>query len=158
MPLLIQRTIRSVVLGSSIILSISSCCKFQERKGQLQPEWETRIPTGSSKIIFYDGLRVLLKYKENIIAHTTVYDGGFNLEDNRLCAVNLKTGLVDWYFPKNIEERHYCDFDAKSYLYKNKVVFQYQKDARTYESRDLHTTVILLIRGKFIKNGSDGGL
>ena len=158
MPLLIQRTIRSFVLCSVIVLFLSSCCKFQRVKGTLQPEWETRIPTGSSKYIFYDGLPVLPKYKDWVIAHTTIYDGGFNLEDNRLCAVNLKTGLVDWYFPKNIEERHYCDFDAKSYLYKNKVVFQYQKDARTYESRDLHTTVILLIRGKFIKNGSDGGL
>lgn len=140
---LIQRIIRSVVLCSVIVLFLSSCCKFHGGKGTLQPEWETRIPTGSSKVIFYDGLPVLPKYKDWIIAHTTVYDGGFNLEDNRLCAVNLKTGLVDWYFPKNIEERHYCDFDAKSYLYKNKLVFQYQKDARTYESRDLHTTCCL---------------
>lgn len=143
MPLLIQRTIRSFVLCSVIVLFLSSCCKFQRVKGTLQPEWETRIPTGSSKYIFYDGLPVLPKYKDWVIAHTTIYDGGFNLEDNRLCAVNLKTGLVDWYFPKNIEERHYCDFDAKSYLYKNKLVFQYQKDARTYESRDLHTTCCL---------------
>lgn len=140
---LIQRIIRSFVLCSVIVLFLSSCCKFQRVKGTLQPEWETRIPTGSSKVIFYDGLPVLPKYKDWIIAHTTVYDGGFNLEDNRLCAVNLKTGLVDWYFPKNTEERLYCHFDGKSYLYKNKVVFQYQKDARTYESRDIHTTCCL---------------
>ena len=130
------------IISLSLLL-LTSCCKFGDGRGTLQPEWETRIPTGSSKVIFYDGLKILSKYKENIIAHTTVYDGGFNLEDNRLCAVNLKTGLVDWYFPKNTDERHYCDFGAKSYLYKNKLVFQYQKDARTYESRDLHTTCCL---------------
>ena len=127
----------------SLLFIIPSCCKMQHGKGALQPEWETRIPTGSSKYIYYDGLPVLPKYKDWIIAHTTVYDGGFNFEDNRLCAVNLNTGLVDWHFPKNTEERHYCDFDAKSYQYKNKLVFQYQKDARTYESRDCHTICCL---------------
>lgn len=139
---LIQRIIRSVVLCSVIVLFLSSCCKFHGGKGTLQPEWETRIPTGSSKVIFYDGLPVLPKYKDWIVAHTTIFDEFFK-EDNRLCAVNLKTGLVDWYFPKNTEERLYCHFDGKSYLYKNKLVFQYQKDARTYESRDIHTTCCL---------------
>ena len=127
----------------SLLFIIPSCCKMQHGKGTLQPEWETRIPIGSSKYIYYNGLPVLPKYKDWIIAHTTVYDGGFNFEDNRLCAVNLNTGLVDWHFPKNTEERHYCHFDAKSYQYKNKLVFQYQKDARTYESRDCHTICCL---------------
>ena len=133
----------SILALISAIMLLPSCCKIHGGKGTLQPEWETRIPTGSSKYIYYNGLPVLPKYKDWIIAHTTVYDGGFNFEDNRLCAVNLNTGLVDWYFPKNTEERHYCDFDAKSYQYKNKLVFQYQKDARTYESRDCHTICCL---------------
>ena len=140
---LILNIISSLVLCSACVLSLPSCCKLQDKRGILQPEWETRIPTGTSKSVFYHGLRVLPKYKDWIIAHTTIYDGGFNLEDNRLCAVNLKTGLVDWYFPENTDERHYCDFDAKSYRYKNKLVFQYQKDARTYQSRDRHTTCCL---------------
>ena len=133
----------SILALISAIMLLPSCCKIHGGKGTLQPEWETRIPTGSSKYIYYNGLPVLPKYKDWIIAHTTVYDGGFNFEDNRLCAVNLNTGLVDWHFPKNAEERHYCDFDAKSYQYKNKLVFQYQKDARTYESRDCHTICCL---------------
>ena len=133
----------SILALISAIMLLPSCCKIHGGKGTLQPEWETRIPTGSSKYIYYNGLPVLPKYKDWIIAHTTVYDGGFNFEDNRLCAVNLNTGLVDWHFPKNTEERHYCDFDAKSYQYKNKLVFQYQKDARTYESRDCHTICCL---------------
>ena len=139
---LIRRTIRSVVLCSVIVLFLSSCCKFHGGKGTLQPEWETKIPTGSSKYIFYNGLPVLPKYKDWIIAHTTIVDEFFK-EDNRLCAVNLRTGLVDWYFPKNTDERNYCHFGANSYRYKNKLVFQYQKDVRTYESRDLITTVCI---------------
>ena len=149
-----------LLLSTAIILSFASCCKMQHGKGTLQPEWETRIPTGSSKVIFYDGLPVLPKYKDWIIAHTTIVDEFFK-EDNRLCAVNLNTGLVDWHFPKNTEERHYCDFDAKSYQYKNKLVFQYQKDARTYESRDCHTTCCLnLDSGEILweveRNSKDG--
>ncbi|MGP1527149.1 MAG: hypothetical protein ACTTIA_01730 [Candidatus Cryptobacteroides sp.] len=131
-----------LLLSTAIIIAFASCCKIHGGKGTLQPEWETRIPTGSSKVIFYDGLPVLPKYKDWIIAHTTIVDEFFK-EDNRLCAVNLNTGLVDWLFPKNTEERHYCHFGANSYQYKNKLVFQYQKDARTYESRDLITTVCI---------------
>lgn len=147
-------------ISSLLLIILSSCCKMQHGKGTLQPEWETRIPTGSSKVIFYDGLPVLPKYKDWIIAHTTIVDEFFK-EDNRLCAVNLNTGLVDWYFPKNTEERHYCHFDAKSYQYKNKLVFQYQKDARTYESRDCHTTCCLnLDSGEILweveRNSKDG--
>ena len=109
----------------SLLLVLSSCCKLRRGEGGLQPEWEACIPTGSSKVIFYDGLKTLPKYKDFIIAHTTVYDGGFNFEDNRLCAVNLKTGLVEWYFLGNLDERHYCHFGGRGYLYKNKLVFQY---------------------------------
>ena len=149
-----------LLLSTAIIIAFASCCKIHGGKGTLQPEWETRIPTGSSKVIFYDGLPVLPKYKYWIIAHTTIVDEFFK-EDNRLCAVNLNTGLVDWYFPKNTEERNYCHFDAKSYQYKNKLVFQYQKDARTYESRDCHTTCCLnLDSGEILweveRNSKDG--
>ena len=147
-------------ISSLLLITLSSCCKMQHGKGTLQPEWETRIPTGSSKYIYYDGLPVLPKYKDWIIAHTTIVDEFFK-EDNRLCAVNLNTGLVDRYFPKNTEERHYCHFGANSYQYKNKLVFQYQKDARTYESRDCHTTCCLnLDSGKILweieRNSKDG--
>lgn len=124
----------------SLLIVLSSCCKLRHGEGSLPPEWETRIPTGNSKFIFYDGLKTLPKYKDVIIAHTTIYDGGFNFEDNRLCAVSLKTGLVEWHFPANLEERHYCHFGGEGYLYKNKLVFQYKKDARTYSSRAFHTT------------------
>ena len=149
-----------LLLSTVIILSFASCCKIHGGKGTLQPEWETRIPTGSSKYIYYDGLPVLPKYKYWIIAHTTIVDEFFK-EDNRLCAVNLNTGLVDWYFPKNTEERHYCHFGANSYQYKNKLVFQYQKDARTYESRDCHTTCCMnLDSGEILweveRNSKDG--
>ena len=147
-------------ISSLLLITLSSCCKMQHGKGTLQPEWETRIPTGSSKYIYYDGLPVLPKYKDWIIAHTTIVDEFFK-EDNRLCAVNLNTGLVDRYFPKNTEERHYCHFGANSYQYKNKLVFQYQKDARTYESRDCHTTCCLnLDSGEILweieRNSKDG--
>ena len=81
------------------------------------------------------------------------------MEDNRLCAIDLKSGDILWYFPGNLQDRHYCDFDANGYLYGNNLVFQYSKDARTYESCSQHTTTCINVENGTIlweENGKSG--
>lgn len=136
--------VRNIDIACSFIISIlCSCCKSQYEQGSLQPEWETIIPMGTSKEIFYGGLTNLPKYKDLIIAHTTIRDDGIFAEDNRLCAVNERTGEVVWCFPDDLDNERYCHFDSKAYLYKGKVVFEYAKNYRDFSSRNIRTDVCL---------------
>jgi len=118
----------SIPIISLLLLLTCSCCKDSRRQNGIQPLWEMVIPTGSSEAIFYDGLRTLPMYKDWLIAHTTIADEGIFQEDNRLCAVNIQTKQVDWYFPGNLDQRVHCAFRGQGYLYKNKLVFRYVKD------------------------------
>ena len=79
-----------------------------------------------------------------MVLPTTIYDGGFMWEDNRLCGMDLKTGEVKWYFPKDLDNRRYCHFDSKGYEYHGKLVFQYA----THYNEDirLRSTVCLDVR------------
>ena len=126
----------------ALVLMGYACCKPQDKQDGLQPNWEINIPTGSSDDIFYDGLQNLHFYNDWIIAHTTVADDGIFREDNRLCAINVKTEKVDWYFPANIEEKGYAHFGGKGYLYRNKLFFRYIKDYKETSESNL-TTVCL---------------
>ena len=128
---------------STFFLLFFSCCKVSYKEGTLQPEWTVEIPTGTSGEIFYDGIPNMPKYGDLIIAHTTIADEGLFAEDNRLCAINVKTGKIEWYYPSDLEERHYAHFDAKGYLFKNKLIFQYSKDYKTFSERWYRTTVCL---------------
>lgn len=121
-----RHLITIISVAASILLF--SCCKTGYEKGSLQPEWEVQIPTGTSEEIFYSGLPNLPKYGDLIVAHTTVRDEGFWAEDNRLCAINTKTGDIVWYFPADLDVKHYCHFDAKGYANNGKLVFQYAKN------------------------------
>ena len=137
-------------------MGLCSCCKVQHEQGSLQPEWSFAIPTYESEEIFYDGLPNLPKNKDIILAHTTVYDGGFQNEDNRLCAIDIKRGNVVWYFPSDLATRHFCRFDAKGYAYNDKFVFQYMKNGNGDSQYDTHTTVCLDARNGDILWELDG--
>ena len=76
-----------------------------------------------------------------MVIPTTIYDGGFMAEDNRLCGMNIKTGEVKWYFPTDLGKRHYCDFRSIGYEYRSKLVFQYVIDKQ--QDISLRSTVCL---------------
>jgi outer membrane protein assembly factor BamB len=120
-------TICSVIMGL-----LCSCCKTENEQGIIRPEWEAAIPTFESSEIFYPGLVNLPKLESLMIVPTTIYDGGFCNEDNRLCAIDINTGETKWFFPSNLESRTNSHFDSKGYLYNEKLIFQYvinqQKD------------------------------
>lgn len=138
-------TKKSLILGTISILSIflGSCCKTPYKQGSLKPDWSIPIPTGASDYIYYTGLNYLPKYNDIIVAHTSLTDDFFK-EDNRLCAINISTRQVEWYFPGNLSERHYAFFDGKSYLWNNRLVFRYQKDARD-RTKLIHTLACIEI-------------
>ena len=81
---------------------------MQYEQGSLQPEWSARIPTFESSDIYYPGILNLPKSGDIMVVPTTIYDGGFMWEDNRLCGVDLKTGDVKWCFPSDLDNRRYC--------------------------------------------------
>ena len=121
---------------------------MQREQGSVQPEWTAVIPTFESSSIFYDGLPNLPKHRDLIVAHTTIYDGGFMHEDNRLCAINCKSGEVAWYFPSDLNNRKCCYFDDIGYSYKNKLVFQYSTQHlldmdSSFDMRKCRSTVCL---------------
>ena len=114
------------IIISIVSLLLCSCCKLQHEQGSLKPEWSAQIPTFESPEIFYPGILNLPKSGDIMVLPTTIYDGGFMWEDNRLCGMDLKTGEVKWYFPSDLDNRRYCHFDSKGYEYRGKLVFQYE--------------------------------
>ena len=130
-----------------LLFLLCSCCKNQDKHTVIAPVWEIRIPVEASQEIFYDGLCDLPLYNDWIIAHTTVADEGLFREDNRLCAVNMKTKQIDWYFPENLDEHKYSFFNGRSYLYENKLIFRFEHDTRIEPNR---TTVCLDLRNQKI--------
>jgi len=133
------RTINLLVCG----ILLCSCCKIQYEKGSLSPEWSAKIPTFESQEIFYDGLPNLPKEDKIIVAHTSVFDGGFMREDNRLCGMDLNTGEVKWYFPADLSTRYFFAYEANGYLHNGKILFQYQKDCRTFDAQYDYSTACL---------------
>ena len=111
-------TILRYSLFCATVVFLCSCCSLhQEEDGSvIHPEWEVEIPTGSSSSIYYDGLPNLPAQGDIMIAHTTVLDEGVWKEDNRLCAIDIQTGKILWYFPSILNERHNCFFDKKGYI------------------------------------------
>ena len=117
---------------------------MQYEQGSLKPEWSAEIPTFKSQEIFCSGILNLPISGDVMVVPTTIYDGGFMAEDNRLCGMDLKTGDVKWYFPSDIENRRYCDFDSKGYEYHGKLVFQYETNHN--EDIRLRSTVCLDVK------------
>ncbi|MBO5596925.1 MAG: PQQ-like beta-propeller repeat protein [Bacteroidales bacterium] len=132
---------QKVWLLSCILVVLCSCCKSQHEQGSLRPEWSAQIPTFESPYIFYSGILNLPKSGDIIVLPTTIHDGGFMWEDNRLCGMDLKTGEVKWYFPSNLDKRQYCYFNSKGYEYHGKLVFQYETNRN--EDTSLHSTACL---------------
>ncbi len=124
--------IRLTIIVSVFLAFSWSCCKEQQKQGTCRPEWETEIPTGTAGEIYYEGLPNLPKSGDLLIAHTTIRDDGFLAEDNRLCAIDVKTGDIAWYFPADLEEKQYCSFNGKGYLYNNKLVFLYENNVSLF--------------------------
>ncbi len=139
----------SIIIISIVSILLCSCCKTENKQGLISPEWSAVIPTHDSPEIFCPGLVNLPKSGNIMVVPTTIYDEGFMAEDNRLCGIDIMTGDVKWFFPSDLEKRHYCDFDSKGYLHNNKLIFQYEANQR----EDIFTRPIVcldVMTGKLI--------
>ena len=109
-----------ICLYSVLLIFCVSCCK---ENVEVTPDKTITIDKGNCQYVYSEGLQNLPKYKNQIIAHTSFLLD--NWDDDRLCAINLKTGKADWYFPKDLSKAYKCAFDGFSYIYENKLVFKY---------------------------------
>ena len=89
----------SISIIISILCLLCSCCKDNL---YVYPDKKVSIYNGDSYYVYYDGLKILPKYKNLLISHTTFSID--NWDDDRLCAINLKTGKADWYFPSDLSK------------------------------------------------------
>ena len=108
-----------ICLYSVLLIFCVSCCK---ENVEVTPDKTITIDKGNCQYVYSEGLQNLPKYKNQIIAHTSFLLD--NWDDDRLCAINLKTGKADWYFPKDLSKAYKCAFDGFSYIYENKLVLQ----------------------------------
>lgn len=113
-----MRTSISIII--SVLCLLCSCCKDDL---SVAPDKRISIYNGDSYYIYYDGLKVLPKYRNQLISHTTFRIDDWN--DDRLCAINLETGKADWYFPSDLSKAYKCAFDGFSHMYDNYLVFKY---------------------------------
>lgn len=70
--------------------------QIQDIQNEIQPEWECKLPGEAG--IYNDGLIGLPVYENEIYFHSTYFTGPEG-EDNRIHAVDMGTGKVNWTFP-----------------------------------------------------------
>lgn len=126
-----------------LILCLCPGCQMQRGQGLSLPDREIAIPTGASPCIYYMGIPDLPEAGGVTVAHTTIFDGGFRNEDNRLCGVDTDSGVIRWHYPSDLNERHYCSFDGKAHAWHGKLVFQCRPDTRTDAGAERCRTVCI---------------
>lgn len=128
---------------SIMCLTLTSCERnAYKRRGKLQPEWEADMRYYGHEGTYHFGVLKLHKYDDVIIANTTFNPPDtLGRPDDRLCGIDANTGETLWFFPKNVNERHYCVFYGTAHLYKHKLVFRYFDNP--YNGPNAHSTVCL---------------
>lgn len=89
-----------------------------------KPIWSTRLPGKAG--IYNDGLISLPVYDGKIFFHSTIFTGEKG-EDNRIHALNLETGGIDWTFPCDFDPNKPMFFWGKPYLFENHMVIKMSK-------------------------------
>ncbi|MEA4975267.1 MAG: PQQ-binding-like beta-propeller repeat protein [Paludibacter sp.] len=119
--------------AGNYLFIISLCCLIscgnisyphQKDVEGLKPIWSTRLPGKAG--IYNDGLIGLPVYKDNIFFHSTIFTGE-NGEDNRIHALDLETGKINWTFPHDYDARNPMFFWGKPYLFENHMVIKMSK-------------------------------
>lgn len=86
-----------------------------------KPLWSTRLPGQAG--IYNDGLIGLPVYKDIIFFHSTVFTG-LKGEDNRIHALDLQTGKIEWTFPSVYDPDNPMCFSGKPYMFENHMVIK----------------------------------
>jgi len=106
----------------AVVILLISCKEIQQppiqREG-IQPLWETRLP-GKAGIYHY-GLEGLPTYNGNILFHSS-YMFAPAEEDNRIHALNMKTGQIQWTFPLTYVKSKPMVFSSMPYIFNGNLV------------------------------------
>lgn len=150
-----MRRLLTLIYSIILLLTFVSCCKSY--KTGISPDVRIVINKGINEYIYSEGLKQLPKYYDLIIAHTSFLIDKDKIEDDRLCAINVKNGKVEWYFPKNTDIHCGYSFGGTSYQYRNNIIFKYIKDDSDKKSHNLaciniDTGEILWERSEIINN------
>lgn len=106
------------------IITLFGCCNKAPNKNndeQPKPIWTTRIIGDNTKYIYNQGLKNAPIYDNSIIFSTTITSNN-QLEDNRLCGLDLDNGNIRWMFPHDKTTTYDYTFDNKGHIYNNYIV------------------------------------
>lgn len=123
----------STLITISLLSILVVSCDWLLDKGTVkpQPEWEADISFQGCEVYGF-GIQKIMKHDDMIVAHTTFSPlDMIGIPDNRLCAIDMKTGQSLWFFPKDENKRYAYNFNGKGHLYKDKLVFRYY-DKKNY--------------------------
>ena len=87
-----MRRLLTLIYSIILLLTFVSCCKSY--KTGISPDVRIVINKGINEYIYSEGLKQLPKYYDLIIAHTSFLIDKDKIEDDRLCAINVKNGKV----------------------------------------------------------------
>lgn len=90
-------------------------------QNEILPEWECKLPGEAG--IYNDGLIGLPVYKNEIYFHSTYFTGS-NGEDNRIHAVDMETGKINWTFPEAYQTGENMFFWGVPYLFNDWMVMK----------------------------------
>ena len=95
--------------------------RIPDALNEIQPAWECKLPGDAG--IYNDGLIGLPVFKNEIFFHSTYFTGKQG-EDNRIHAIDLETGKINWTYPAKYNKENKFFFWGVPYLYGNQMVLK----------------------------------
>lgn len=97
---------------------------LQEEVETIKPLWSTTLPGEAG--VYNDGLIGLPVYKNKILFHSTYFTNMYS-EDNRIHALDIETGKLEWTFPGKYDKNNPMFFWGTPYMYDDKLVVKMPK-------------------------------
>lgn len=117
-----------LVLLSLILFGACACntipSVLQKETETIKPLWSTTLPGRAG--VYNDGLIGLPVYRNKILFHSTYFTNLYN-EDNRIHALNIETGKLEWTFPETYDNKNPMFFWGTPYMYDDKLVVKMPK-------------------------------
>lgn len=111
-----------------LVLCGGSCNKVPpvslKKTEAIIPLWSTTLPGEAG--VYNDGLIGLPVFEDKILFHSTVFTNLYD-EDNRIHALDIQTGKLEWTYPESYDCENPMFFWGVPYLYENKMVMKMPK-------------------------------
>lgn len=95
-----------------------------QKNETIKPIWSLRLPGNAG--VYNDGLIGLPVYEDKILFHSTFFTN-IEDEDNRIHAINIHTGQLEWTYPKSYDSNNRMFFWGVPYLYGDKMIAKMPK-------------------------------